>query len=430
MSAALKLLDTAIRYRDLLKSQYWEPERLQRYVSQRLDSMLASAARIPFYNSRLGGMPHSGDFAHLPILRRPDIPELSASVRGLYPPDTTFISDASSGSTGWPCAYLFDRRHQRGRFGARARYLRAHGWSPLKRTAWIVATTRDKSPDEVFVRTRLLPFANFKSTTTSVEEQTQWAVRIDPLYLHAYPSILEGILELLERKGWALPSLRKVFTSSESLDDDLRTRVKRQLGVDIADCYGATEACLAWECERGRNHINAEHVLIEVVDAANRPVAPGAMGRVLITTLENHLMPLVRYEIGDYALAAAGKCECGRRLPLIGKVAGRGMNLLRTPGGTLLSPFALTIKLKTVAGYKQFQIVQKSIERYVLRYVADRELPSSDQERIQQMFCEAVGGHVQVGFERVSEIARAPSGKSMVAISELAANETQQSDYG
>jgi len=430
MSAALKLLDTAVSYRELLKSQYWDADRLHLCVSQRMDSMLASAARIPFYTSRFGEAPRSGEFAKLPILTRPDIPELCTSVRSLHPPGTKFVSDASSGSTGWPCAYLFDRRHQRGRFGARARYLRAHGWSPLKRTAWIVAVTRDKSPDEDFVKTRLLPLANFKSTTVSVEEQTEWVVKIDPLYLHAYPSVLEGMLELLGRRRWALPSLRRIFTSSESLGEGLRESVKRQLGVDIADCYGSTEAFLAWECERGRYHINAEHVLIEVVDEDNRPVAPGTMGRVLITTLENHLMPLVRYEIGDYAFAEKGSCECGRGLPLIGKVAGRGMNLLRTPDGALLSPFALTVKLKTVASYKQFQIVQKSIDLYLVRYVADRELPPLDQQSIRQIFCEAVGGRVQVSFERVSEIARTPSGKSMVAISELAANEIQRSDCG
>ena len=52
-------------------------------------------------------------------------------------------------------------------------------------------------------------------------------------------------------------------------------------------------------------------------------VDPGAMGRVLVTTLENYLMPLVRYEIGDYAIAARGTCSCGRTLPLIGRVMER-----------------------------------------------------------------------------------------------------------
>ena len=69
--------------------------------------------------------------------------------------------------------------------------------------------------------------------------------------------------------------------------------------------------------------MNAEHALIEIVDEQGRPTTPGQMGRVLATTLQNRLMPLVRYDMGDYALALNQRCECGRTLPLIGKVLGR-----------------------------------------------------------------------------------------------------------
>ncbi len=91
----------------------------------------------------------------------------------------------------------------------------------------------------------------------------------------------------------------------------------------------------------GNYHQNAEHVLIELVDEAGREVAPGELGRVLLTTLENFVMPLVRYEIGDYAVAASGDCSCGRTLPLIGRVVGRGMNLFRSLDGKLLTTWDL-----------------------------------------------------------------------------------------
>ena len=53
-------------------------------------------------------------------------------------------------------------------------------------------------------------------------------------------------------------------------------------------------------------------------------------------------MPLVRYEIGDYAIAADGRCDCGRSLPLIGKIVGRGMNLFRRGESELISPWHLS----------------------------------------------------------------------------------------
>jgi hypothetical protein len=76
---------------------------------------------------------------------------------------------------------------------------------------------------------------------------------------------------------------------------------------------------------------------------------------------EGRLMPLVRYEIGDYAVAAEGICGCGRTLPV--------------------SP--------------------------------------ETETWIRAKFCEALGIQVVVAFDRVSEIARTPAGKFMPARSEL-----------
>ena len=85
-----------------------------------------------------------------------------------------------------------------------------------------------------------------------------------------------------------------------------------------------TEGFIAWQCPMGKYHINAEHMMVDIVDEADRKVHPGEMGRVVVTTLENHLMPLVRYEVGDYAIASTKACVCGRTLPTIDRVIGRG----------------------------------------------------------------------------------------------------------
>ena len=55
-----------------------------------------------------------------------------------------------------------------------------------------------------------------------------------------------------------------------------------------------------------------------------------------MTTLENYLMPLVRYEIGDYAIASNAQCACGRTLPLLGRVLGRQSNLFRKSDGSMV----------------------------------------------------------------------------------------------
>jgi len=419
MAALAKFLATTPRYVALLISQCWTAEQFRSYTEARLEKVLAAAAKIPFYRERFGRSMRIGDFSALPTLRRADVLELNASVRSVYLAGMRLLADSSSGSTGLPVEFLFDNSHQRGRNAARARYLRANGWNPLQRTVWHYALNREDQPDADFVHSRFLPAVNFQHPSNDLEAEIARLIEFDPLYLSIYPSNLELLLRVIERSGQKLRSLRLIFTGSECVDDSLRERTSLLLGARIADNYGSTEAFLAWQCPRGSYHVNAEHVLIEIVDDAGRAVNSGTMGRVLVTTLENRLMPLVRYEIGDYAVAAPGNCGCGRTLPLIGRIAGRAVDLFRMADGRMVSPYDLISLIKWRPEIRQFQILQQGIDRYRLRYVSERPASAETEAWIRAKFCESLGAQVVLAFERVPEIARTRAGKFMPARSEL-----------
>ncbi len=112
-------------------------------------------------------------------------------------------------------------------------------------------------------------------------------------------------------------------------------------------------------------------------DETGRHVAPGEMGRVLITTLENYLMPLVRYDLSDYAIASDGTCRCGRTLPLLGRIVGRKRVLFRTADGRVYFPYVLTDTLRLTPGIKQYQLVQRSAQAFRVAYVSDAALDSA-----------------------------------------------------
>ena len=61
-------------------------------------------------------------------------------------------------------------------------------------------------------------------------------------------------------------------------------------------------------------HVNAETLLLEIVDASGQPCRPGEMGRVVITPFFSTAQPLIRYDHGDLAVAGEG-CACGRTCP-------------------------------------------------------------------------------------------------------------------
>lgn len=163
-------------------------------------------------------------------------------------------------------------------------------------------------------------------------------------------------------------------------------------------------------------------MVIEILGERDRPVVPGQIGKVVITTLENRLMPLVRYEIGDYAIASNGTCTCGRTLPTIARVLGRGLNLFRLPGDQFVSPWPLVGPLKARPQLRQFQIIQDTVDHYTVRFAADQALDRGIERDISESFCAILKMPVSVTFEWIDQIPRTPGGKFMTAFSRLAAS--------
>ncbi|HLI78361.1 MAG TPA: hypothetical protein VKV03_00180, partial [Candidatus Binataceae bacterium] len=180
----------------------------------------------------------------------------------------------------------------------------------------------------------------------------------------------------------------------------------------------------AWQCPAGSYHVNAEHVIIELLDEENRPVKPGELGRVVATTLENYLAPLIRYDLNDYALALEGACSCGRTLPVIGRVVGRSINLFRLRDGRIFLPWRLYDHLHGLDNVRQLQLVQRALDHFIVRYVRDEPLAPEVEASIRKNIADSLGGEVTIELDKVDEIARTKRGKFMAALCEIAPQES------
>lgn len=156
--------------------------------------------------------------------------------------------------------------------------------------------------------------------------------------------------------------------------------------------------------------MQSEGVYIEILDAAGQPCAPGQVGRVVITPLHNFAMPMIRYEIGDWAEAGAS-CDCGRCLPVITKIHGRTRTMLRLPDGAMRHPRFGERQFGAIAPIRQFQVVQKSLRHVNVSLVVARPLTHAEENKLRALIIENLGHPFEVTFAYLEEIARAESGK-------------------
>lgn len=196
-------------------------------------------------------------------------------------------------------------------------------------------------------------------------------------------------------------------------------RCRRVWGVGVADIYSSEEiGVIAFQCEQGRYHVQAENLLLEILDEAGEPLAPGQIGRVVITPLHNLAMPLIRYELGDYATFGS-TCVCGRGLPVLQQIVGRRRNMLRLPDGTEHWPSFPEDRWAGIAPIRQLQAVQTALETVVLRVVTSRSLTADEIVRLQQVFTDMLCFPHQIVVNQVPEIPRQADSKFEDFVSEL-----------
>lgn len=192
-----------------------------------------------------------------------------------------------------------------------------------------------------------------------------------PTILSTYPTAAV-MLAAEQAQGRLKIAPQEVWTGGETLSTGMRGAVQQAFGCALRDSYGASEFLpIAWECERGALHVNADWVILEPVDAQHRPLPPGVLSHTtLLTNLANHVQPLIRYDLGDRSRLQAQPCACGSPLPVI-EVQGRCDETLTVTGAggrpVALLPLALSTVLEDEAGVFDFRLEQLDARTLRLR---------------------------------------------------------------
>ena len=194
---------------------------------------------------------------------------------------------------------------------------------------------------------------------------------LQPTILTTYPSVAVVLAREAEAGRLRVP-VREVWTGGEDLSPAMRGCVERAFGCKVANSYGASEfLTLAFECHRASLHLNSDWAILEPVDERGRPVPAGETGETtLLTNLANRVQPLIRYDLRDRVRLHTQPCACGSPLPVI-EVQGRSDDTLvlgAQPGQAVaVPPLAVCTVLESDAGLFDFQLVQESPTRLLLR---------------------------------------------------------------
>jgi phenylacetate-CoA ligase len=239
-----------------------------------------------------------------------------------------------------------------------------------------------------------------------------------PKLIQGYAGSVYEMARHVRDNGLRIHSPEVIVTTAENLLPEMRSYIEEVFQTKVRDLYGTREmGFIAGECSHGRLHRFTFHNQSEIVDENAQPVAPGETGDVVVTTLHNRAMPLLRYTICDRAVAPIDDaCPCGCKLPSFGSIAGRSSDYFPTISGDRVYYGYFLRMMGDQTWVKSYLIVQIEIDAVEVRYVPVTPAPAEALEQIEQRIRLVMGEKCRVIWKSVDQLPPTKAGKRQLAI--------------
>jgi phenylacetate-CoA ligase len=412
------------RYRNLLHRPI---EEVRNFQLEKLKQIVRHAqTNIPFYKQKFKEYGVSADtlktledLKKFPFLTRQDIqdhlPELTPEgmdLSGIY-------KGSSSGSTGKPISYYIEKNSQSA--GRAAMYLgwQLAGWKLGQKGIHIWGNPRVVKEQWTKKSSKLkdILFNHYKYPAYKLTEGKEFDNLIQRLqkenyyFVDGYTTAIYLLARYIEDNNIKLNKYRFVLTTAETLQDYQREIIQRNLGP-VYDGYGCSEIeGIANQCRLcGNYHIIEPRVIVEYDHQAKN--LDGSLP-IIVTELDNSVMPFIRYKIGDLAVPADSN-QCPVQFTAIKSISGRTSDIISIPGGgnlVVASFFGAALLKKLDKKINQYQVEKIAPDKIILKLAVTENYGPTDEAVIRDYLDDYLAGKIQCDIKPVDQIPVSKNGK-------------------
>ncbi|WP_123741423.1 phenylacetate--CoA ligase family protein [Saccharothrix texasensis] len=194
---------------------------------------------------------------------------------------------------------------------------------------------------------------------------------VDGQVVTGMPWVLSALADRIGGSGRVRAAL--VVMSGETVHAEVSARVGEVFGCPVTAMYVSAEVGIAGaQCEAAHVYHVSEDVVLELLDET---ATPADEGEVVLTSLTNRAMPLLRYAVGDRGAWVGGSCSCGlagRRFRLDGS---RVTRVAARAGADRRATTLDLAKLFTQLDLPGVDVVQDDAGTVVVRHDAATPVP-------------------------------------------------------
>jgi phenylacetate-CoA ligase len=404
-------------------------EDLQRFQEKYLKTMLVHAfENVPFYKEILTADVMADDqssifnrLENIPFLNKEIIRTQKLRLASKNYTSGKWYYNSSGGSSGEPVRFIQDSLVEKWRKATLEYYYKEIvGIDEIGvKKALLWGSERDLFEGSIGIRAKIINcLANTKllnSFRMSKSDMHNFVNQINafkPDLVRGYASSLFEFCNFVEANKLFIYSPCVVISSAERLETEKRKKIEKVFKAKVFNFYGSREVnAIAGECKFGKMHIFSFNNYIEILDKHNKPANQGEIGRVVVTTLHNYSMPLIRYEIGDTAIIGRKGCKCGNPLPTLEEIAGRVTDHFLRKDGTVIHGEYFTHLFYLRDWVRAFQVIQEDYDKVKILIAVNNPPTESEKREIEQKILLLMGSSSTISWSFVQEIPRTSSGK-------------------
>ena len=346
--------------------------------------------------------------------------------------DNTYYRNTSGGSTGEPVIFYQDRNYLEWEIAAKILFNEWAGRKIGEPMVKLWGSLRDVlSSGEGFkgyLRQQLYGVTILSSSRMAEKDMYRYVQRINntkPRLIFAYTNSINKFACFIQKHHLSIYSPKAIMTSAGVLYPEVRAQIEKVFQAPVFNRYGSREVGdIACNCKTSPGlHLIPDIHYVEIVDENGKEVKPGEPGEIIITSLTNYTMPLIRYKIGDRGILSNKDCNCEHGLPLLEKVVGRITGNFKNKLGDYISGGLFFSLFYFIENIKQFQIIQEAIDYISINLVLIDKTKLKDMDKdfkeINKIIRKAMGNDTKIKYNIINEIKPSPSGKYMYSFSRV-----------
>jgi phenylacetate-CoA ligase len=404
----------------LMADEFKDAHKLDAVVNKKLQAMLECATtNVPFYrNLNL----QNADLDAFPVLNRASIannPEDFLSDK--YDPNK-LIQLYTGGSTGTPLKVYISKEVRRKTYAFWNRFYQNIGFNIGDKKASFVGR-KIQQPDNnkpPFWRynaiDKQLIFSSFHMSESNLPLYIEKLNAFQPVLIEGYPLSVLRLADFILANNIKLQfTPLGISTSSENFSNEQRKTMQQAFNCKVFDQYGSAESVVfASECEFGRKHISVEYGLVEVLNDDGEILKEGE-GELIVTTLLNDVMPLIRYRIGDLGKVSYKECQCGRHTPAIEELYGKVGAVIVTKN-TKVPTAAIAIAFEYLENIRNAQIIQNEPDNVLVKLVPKPGFKPDEEKFMLWELQKMLGEEMEIKVEHVDQIPPGKNGKYQMVV--------------